>query len=260
MKLLDSHCHLEPKDYPSVDEIVARARAAGVDQAVVVGLWQRPGDFGVALELARRFPGILFPTVGVHPHDAAAVPDDDWAALEALAARPEVVAVGETGFDFFYLHSPREAQAAAFRRQCRLAKRLGKALVVHVRDAHADSAAVLEEEGVGEGMIHCFTGDLSEAQRYLGLGLHLSISGVVTYKKSEALQEAVRRAPLERLLLETDSPYLAPGPYRGKRNEPAYVVETARKVAELRGEVPELVAAACAENTRRLLHLPKPPA
>jgi TatD DNase family protein len=256
MTLIDAHCHLEPKDFPVPAEVVARARAAGVVHAVVVGQWQRPGDFGSALAVAAAHPDFLSPTVGIHPHDAAQATPDDWATLEQLCGRPEVVAVGETGLDYFYDHSPRPDQLAGFHRHCQLAKRLGKPLVVHVRDAHADCLQVLTEEGMARGMIHCFTGDTAAARGYLDLGFCLSLSGAVTYKKSEALQAAVRFAPLDRLLVETDSPYLAPVPHRGKwPNEPRWVAETARKVAELKGLDAEAVAFQCAWNTRALLGL-----
>ena len=258
MTLIDAHCHLEPKDYPVVADVVARAKAAGLVHAIIVGLMQKPGDFGHALEAARAHPDFLSPTAGIHPHDAAAATPADWDTLARLAALPEVVAVGEAGLDYFYDHSPREAQAESFRRQCQLAKQVGKPLVVHVRDAHDDCARILAEEGVGGGQIHCFTGDLAAARRYLDLGFHLSISGVVTYKKTEALQEAVRFAPLERLLVETDSPYLAPIPWRGKKNEPGYVTETAKKVAELHGKDPGEVALTCAKNTVALFALKLP--
>ncbi len=255
MILIDSHCHLEPKDYPLADEPIARARENGVVHAVVVGQFHQPGDFGHALAVARAHPDFLTPTMGIHPHDAAKATPADWAKLETLCALPEVKAVGEAGLDFYYEHSPRDVQAEAFRRQCQLAKALGKPLVVHVRDAHPECIDVLRSEGVHDGMIHCFTGDTDHARAYLDLGFYLSISGVVTYKKTEPLQAAVRFAPLERLMVETDSPYLAPVPFRGKRNQPAYVVETAKKIAELHGQGAELVALTCARNSKRLLGL-----
>lgn len=259
MKLIDAHCHLETKDFPVTAEVIARAREAGVIHAVVVGLMQKPGDFGNALAAARAHSDFLTPTIGVHPHDAAAATAADWDELARLAALPEVKAVGETGLDYYYDHSPREAQAEGFRRQCQLAKAVKKPLVVHVRDAHDDCAEILISEGMHEGMIHCFTGDLPAARRYLDLGFHLSISGVVTYKKTEPLQEAVRFAPLDRLMVETDSPYLSPSPFRGKwPNEPMRVVETAKKVAELHGKEAEEVALTCARNTARLLGLSLP--
>lgn len=255
MVLVDAHCHLEGKDFPEPGEVISRARAAGLVHAVVVGLMQKSGDFGNAIEVAAANPGFLTPTIGVHPHDAAAATEADWAELERLAALPSVCAVGETGLDFFYDHSPRDVQAAGFRRQCALAKKVGKPLVVHVRDAHAECAEILRSEGVTSGMIHCFTGDTAAARSYLDLGFHLSISGVVTYKKTEPLQAAVTFAPVDRLLVETDSPYLAPVPYRGKTNEPSFVQHTAAKVAALKGLDAEQLALTCAQNTKRLLSL-----
>ncbi|MFZ5469756.1 MAG: TatD family hydrolase [Myxococcota bacterium] len=255
MTLVDAHCHLERADFASVEAVISRAQAAGVVHAVVVGQFQAPGDFGTALALAKARPDFLTPTMGIHPHEAAKASEADFATLEELCARPEVAAVGETGLDYYYDRSPREVQREVFRRQCRLAQRLGKPLVVHVRDAHEECAQILSDEGMASGMIHCFTGDVEAAQRYLGLGFHLSISGVVTYKKTEGLQEAVRQAPLERLLVETDSPYLAPVPHRGKKNEPSHVGETAKKVAELKGLDAGAFALAAARNTVRLLRL-----
>ncbi len=235
--------------------MIARAKSAGLVHAVVVGLMQKSGDFGNALEVAAANRGFLTPTMGIHPHDAAQATETDWATLERLAERPEVCAVGEAGLDFFYDHSPRDVQAAAFRRQCALAMRTRKPLVVHVRDAHAECAEILKSEGVSSGMIHCFTGDTAAARAYLDLGFHLSISGVVTYKKTEPLQAAVAFAPIDRLLVETDSPYLAPVPYRGKTNEPGFVQHTATRVAQLKGLQPEALAETCARNTKALLKL-----
>ncbi len=255
MKLIDAHCHLEPKDFPATAEVIARARAQGVVHAVVVGQFQRPGDFGSALEAARAHPDFLTPTMGIHPHDAAAALPDDWIALERFARLPEIAAVGETGLDYFYNHSPKEAQLEAFHRQCQLAKQVGKPVIIHVRDAHDDCVEVLRSEGMHEGMIHCFTGDTDAARKYLDLGFFISISGVVTYKKSEALQAAVAFTPLERLMVETDSPFLAPIPFRGKKNEPGYVAETAKKVGELKGVDAETAALTCARNTKQLLKL-----
>lgn len=256
MTLIDAHCHLEPKAFPAPEEVIARARAAGVVHAVVVGLLQEPGDFGAALALARRHPDFLSPTMGIHPHDVAVATSADWDTLAVHCGAADVVAVGETGLDYFYDHSPRDAQLVGFRRHCQLAAGLGKPLVVHVRDAHDDCAEVLVSERAARGVIHCFTGDTAAARRYLDLGFFLSIAGVVTYKKNEALQEAVRFAPVDRLMVETDSPYLSPVPHRGKwPNEPRWVAETARKVAELKGLDVEDLALRCARNTAQLFGL-----
>jgi TatD DNase family protein len=256
MKLIDAHCHLETKDFPVAFDVIARARAAGVVHAVVVGLLQKPGDFGNALAAASAHPDFLTPTIGIHPHDAAVATEADWLELERLAAQRQVCAVGETGLDYHYDHSPRETQVLGFRRQCQLAKQLQKPVIVHVREAHDECVEILSSEGMHQGMIHCFTGDTGAARRYLDLGFCLSISGVVTYKKTEALQAAVAFAPLDRLMVETDSPYLSPAPFRGQwPNEPMRVAATARKVAELKGLDPEHVAASCARNVKTLLRL-----
>jgi len=259
MRLVDGHCHLEPDDYPDLPAVLSRMSAAGVVHAVVVGQFQGPGDFGQALAVARSHPERLTATLGVHPHEAARATEADFAFLEETCATPEVHAVGEAGLDFYYDRSPRDVQGAVFRRQCALSVTVHKPLVVHVRDAHAECAEILRSERPTPGVIHCFTGDLGAARTYLDLGFDLSISGVVTYKKTEALAEAVRFVPLERLLVETDSPYLAPGPYRGKKNEPAYVLETARRVAELKGLSLEQVAEATSLNAARVyrFHLPE---
>jgi TatD DNase family protein len=254
MDLVDSHAHLDGEDFEAdLDAVIARARAA-LARVVLVGLWRKPGDFGNALALARGDPGFFSATVGVHPHDCARVPEVDWAESARLAADPAVVAVGETGLDFHYDLSPRDAQEAAFRRSLAVAGAVGKPVVIHVREADAACARVLREEGVPArgGVVHCFTGDAAAARAYLDLGLFISVAGIVTFRTAEAIREAVRVVPRDRLLVETDSPYLAPVPFRGKRNEPAHVVETARKVAELWGVSPEEVGQATAENAQRL--------
>ncbi|MCE9667032.1 TatD family hydrolase [Myxococcus stipitatus] len=255
MRLVDAHCHLEVKDFADVAPVLERARAAGLVHAIVVGQFHGPGEWGNALALAAAHPEFLSPTLGIHPHEAARATDADLATLDATCARPEVRAVGEAGLDYYYDHSPREAQARIFRHQCDLAVRLGKPLVVHVRDAHEDCDAILGEAGVSRGVIHCFTGDTAAARRYLDRGFFLSLSGVITYKKTEALQDAVRFAPLDRLMVETDSPYLAPVPHRGRKNEPSHVVETARKLAELKGVSLEAVTEATTANASALFNL-----
>ncbi len=256
--LIDSHAHLDFEDYRAdLDGVVARARAAGLARVVVIGLWRAPGRFGNALDLVARDPAFFAATVGIHPHECGAVPEEDWRAMEALAHDPRVVGVGETGLDFHYDHSPRPVQEASFRRSLAIARAAGKPVVVHVREADEVCARVLREEGVppAGGVIHCFTGDAAAARAYLDLGLYVSVAGVVTFRNAEPIREAVRIVPRDRLLVETDCPFLAPIPYRGKRNEPAYVVETAKKVAELWGASPDEVARATTENVKRLFRL-----
>ncbi len=258
MGLVDSHAHLDFEDYAAdLDGVVARARAAGLERIVCIGLWRAPGSFGNALDLAARDPSFFAATVGIHPHECARVPEEDWARHEALARDPRVVAIGETGLDFHYDHSPRPAQEASFRRSLGIARAAGKPVVIHVREADEVCARVLREEGVppAGGVIHCFTGDAPAARAYLDLGLYVSVAGVVTFKNAEPIREAVRIVPRDRLLVETDCPFLAPIPHRGKRNEPAYVVETARKVAELWGATLDEVARATTENVKRLFRL-----
>jgi TatD DNase family protein len=255
MKLIDAHCHLDRRDPQDVAAVIARARDTGLIHAVVVGQFQQPGDFGNALEVAAAHPGFLSPTMGIHPHEASKAGGSDFEKLERLCSRPEVVAVGEAGLDYYYDHSPRPAQQEVFRRQCALARSLNKPLVVHVRDAHAECHSILLSERLSVGVIHCFTGDVEAARRYLDLGFYLSISGIVTYKKTETLQDAVRFAPLDRLMVETDSPYLAPIPFRGRKNEPGHVVEVAKKMGELKGLSLDQVAEATTDNATTLFHL-----
>jgi TatD DNase family protein len=258
VSLVDSHAHLDADEARAdLEGIVARARAAGVDRVVAVGLWRAPGDFGNALELATSRPGFFAATAGIHPHECARVPEADWEESARLAADPRVVAVGETGLDYHYDLSPRETQRECFRRSLRIARAAGKPVVVHVREADLDCAAVIREEGLPRegGVIHCFTGDWDAARRYLDLGMHVSVAGIVTFKTAESIRDAVRRIPRDRLLVETDSPYLAPIPFRGKRNEPAHVRLVAEKVAELWGAPVEEVALRTTENATGLFRL-----
>ncbi|HEY6004949.1 MAG TPA: TatD family hydrolase [Anaeromyxobacter sp.] len=196
-------------------------------------------------------------TAGVHPHACARVPEDDWRRLEDLSCDPRIVGIGETGLDFHYDHSPRPVQEASFRRSLAVARNCEKPVVIHVREADEACLRVLSEEGVpaGGGVIHCFTGDAGAARAYLDLGLFISVAGVVTFKAADSVREAVKIVPPDRLLVETDCPFLAPVPHRGKRNEPAYVVETARKVAEIRGTSLEEIATATTANVKRLFRL-----
>jgi TatD DNase family protein len=260
-RLVDSHAHLDLEDYRAdLDGVIERARAAGVARIVVVGLWRAPGSFGGTLELAARDPALFAATIGIHPHECAAVPEEDWRAMAAIAADPRVVGIGETGLDFHYDHSPRPVQEASFRRSLALARAVGKPVVVHVREADDACVRVLGEEGIPEagGVIHCFTGDAARARAYLDLGLYLSIAGVVTFRTADDLREAVRRAPRDRVLIETDCPFLAPAPFRGKRNEPAHVARTAEQIATLWGVGVEEVGEITTENATRFFRLQRP--
>jgi TatD DNase family protein len=254
--LIDTHCHLDPHYFPSgPEEVLDRARAAGVHGFVVVGVGRDLAPARAALELSRRMPERVGAAVGVHPHEATTLDEEAAEELAALAAAPEVVAVGEIGLDYHYDHSPRDVQRAVFARLIALARTLKKPIVVHTREAAADTLDLLTSEGARDvgGIIHCFSEDRAFAERALDLGFDVSFSGIVTFKNSVAIQEVARWAPLDRILVETDSPYLAPVPLRGKPCEPAYVVHTARRVAELRGLTLEALAEATTANAERRL-------
>jgi TatD DNase family protein len=271
MSFTDSHCHLELNDFRRDDggderpDVIARALAAGVGQMICVGSGRSLAEVENAVALAEAYPSI-WAAVGIHPHDAKHVTDGILARIEHLAAtHPRVVAVGETGLDYHYDHSPRERQAEVFRAFVRMARRTGKPVSLHLRgkepralgDAHADAQRILAEERIDEvgGVVHCFTGTKEDAVRYVELGLYVSLSGVVTFKSAGTIREAAAWIPEERLLVETDCPYMAPIPFRGKRNEPAYVVHTARFVADLRGVPVERFAEATTANAKRLFRL-----
>ncbi len=252
--MIDSHCHLDgPKFSADRDAVVDRALAAGVEAMVSIGTGEGPPDLEAGIRMADRYP-CVWTTVGVHPHDAAKAGDGTISSLEALVGHPKVVAVGEIGLDYHYDFSPRDKQRAVFATQIGLANRKGLPIVIHSREAWEDTFAILEAywNPAAGGIMHCFSGGPKEAERSLAMGFHISFAGIVTYPKAADVQAATKIVPLDRLLIETDSPYLAPVPHRGKRNEPAFVTETARRVAELRGESVETVATATTKNWRRL--------
>ena len=259
MPLVDTHAHLHfPEFAEDLDAVLARARAAGVRAMVTIGTDRDTNPAAVAL--AERHPEI-YATVGIHPHDAAAATEADFDALERLARGcAKVVALGEMGLDFFRNLSPRDAQERAFRRQIALARALRKPIVVHCRDAHDETLQILAGERVDEtgGVMHCFSGDVEVARRSLDLGLLISLAGPVTYKNARALPEVARFVPEDRLVVETDCPYLPPHPHRGQRNEPAHVAITAARVAELRGTDPDALGEALTRNAARLFHLSLP--
>lgn len=252
--MIDSHCHLDMDRFDGDrDEVIARARAAGLTAMITIGAGGAMECNRAAVRLAHQHEDI-WATVGVHPHDASGIDDAVLAEIERLADDPRVVGIGETGLDFYYDNSPREQQEAAMRRFTVLARERGLPLVVHVRDAYDLCARLLREEGLGAagGVIHCFSGDRAAARAFLDLGMHLSFSGIVTFKNADELRAAAAMTPADRLLVETDAPFLAPVPMRGKRNEPAFVRHTAEVLAQVRGETLDQVAAVTAANARRL--------
>ncbi len=258
MDLIDSHCHLELKDFGDEREaVISRAHAAGVGTLVCVGSGASLDEVRNAVALADSHPSI-WASIGIHPHDVARMPEGALAEIERLATtHPRVVAVGETGLDYHYNYSPPEAQQQSMRDFIRIAHRAKKPVSFHIRDAHADARRIMEEERIGEvgGVIHCFTGNLADAQAYVALGLYISFSGIVTFKTAKDIQQAAAWVPNDRILIETDCPYLAPVPLRGKRNEPSYLVHTAKLLAELRRVPPEQLAADTGANTRQLFRL-----
>lgn len=237
--LVDTHCHLDVLD--DVAGALKRMRSGGIERAVTIGVDLASSEWAVGT--AESHPDV-WATVGLHPHDAKDRTDDLMARLEELAAHPRVVAVGEAGLDYHYDNSPRDAQRDSFAEQIALAKRTGRALVIHSRDAWDDTFAILESEGLPERTVfHCWSGGATEARRAVALGATLSFSGTVTFKNAEDLREAARVTPLDRIVVETDAPFLTPHPHRGKRNEPAYVRYVADEIARVKqaslGEVIE---------------------
>jgi TatD DNase family protein len=256
--LVDSHCHLDDSKFDQDRELtIQRALAAGVDRLLAIGTGNGPPDLETAIRLADRYP-FIYATVGVHPHDASKAGAGAWKRLESLAAHPKVLAIGEIGLDYHYDFSPRPVQVEAFAAQLAIAKNAGKPLVIHTREAWDDTLHLLRQSWQGGGIMHCFTGDAAQARQALDLGFHLSFGGVITFPKAESVREAARLAPEDRVLVETDCPYLAPVPHRGQRNEPAFLVETVRRLAEVRGVTSGHIAAVTTRNFERLCLRPVP--
>jgi TatD DNase family protein len=253
--LVDSHCHLDfPEFAADLDAIVERAAAAGVGRIVTIST--RVRQFDKLLAIAERFSNV-YCSVGTHPHNAHEEPDITTADLIARSRHPKVVAVGEAGLDYHYDYSPRDAQEEGFRRHIAAARETGLPLVIHSRECDADMARILTEEtgkGAFPAILHCFTAGPELARTAIDLGLHISFTGILTFKRSDELRAIAASLPADRILVETDAPYLAPGKYRGKRNEPAYVTETAKTLAETRGVSPEAIAAQTTENFFRLFN------
>jgi TatD DNase family protein len=255
--LIDSHCHLDPAYLPEgPDDVLKRAEAAGVGAFVCIGVGRDLGAARAAVALADSRANV-FATVGVHPHDAATTTEADMEEIARLAEHPRVVAIGEIGLDYHYDHSPRDVQKRTLKRMIGLARQVRKPIVIHTRSAPADTLAILEEENARDvgGIIHCFSEDRAFAARALALEFDLSFSGILTFKTADAIRDAARFAPADRILVETDSPFLAPVPLRGKRCEPAYIVHTARYLAEIRKTTSEAIARETTANVVRRLSL-----
>lgn len=256
-ELIDSHAHLDFPEFADLSAVLQRALQAGVSQIVTIGI-----DFETsrkAVRIAEENESI-FAAVGIHPHDSFAVTAEDLRELEKIAAAKKVVALGEIGLDYYRDRKPRQIQRECFRRQLETAVKIAKPVIFHIRNAWEDFFELASQfrAALPPSVMHCFSGDWATARRCLDMGFYLSIPGVVTFPKTQSLQEVARRAPLGRLLVETDCPYLAPVPYRGKTNEPAFVLHTARKIAECRKEPLEIVAAHTTENARRVFGIQAP--
>ena len=255
--ILDAHCHLaDPRLYPDLDGALVRAADAAVGTIVAVGAIDTIETDRLTVEIAERHPHV-FAAVGVHPHNAADCDQGRIAAIAALARSPKVVAIGETGLDFHYMHSPVDAQERALRRHLELARELDRPVMIHCRDAERRLCEIVRETGLppAGGMIHCFTGDADAAREFVELGFYVSFSGILTFRKADELRAAAMLVPEDRLLIETDAPYLAPEPYRGRSNEPAYVRRTFEAMVALRGADASALAARICDNAARLYNL-----
>ena len=258
--MIDSHCHLAGDEFTGdLEQVVTRAQAAGLSGAMVILGAEDEAEVARAAKVSVAWAGVRF-AIGVHPHHAVTFSDDPSGAARqvrsAIDAQPLARGVGEIGLDYHYDFSPREVQQQVFREQIRLARALRLPIVIHTREAEEDTFRILDEESAGDvgGVFHCFTGDRDMARRSLDIGFYVSLAGIVTFPKALELKEVARMIPLDRLLIETDSPFLAPGPYRGKRNEPAYVARVAEGIAELRGSTAELICLATDDNFLRLFN------
>ncbi len=261
---IDSHAHLEGHRFDSDrEEVMARARAAGVETIVAIGNGDGPVNFDCAIHLAEKYE-FIYATIGIHPHEARLADQAALDRMEQLAKRPKVIAWGEIGLDYFYDHSPRDVQQSVFITQMELARAAKLPIVIHCRpsdnseDAWEDCLRLIQEQwapsGLG-GILHCFTGNTEQARRALDMGFMISFAGNVTFPKAQQIRDAALEVPLERMFIETDSPFLAPVPYRGKRNEPALVKEVARQLGELRGFSTEQIGLQTTQNFRRFFSL-----
>lgn len=252
MTIIDSHCHLDHEKFAAdLDAVISRAADAGVARILCIGTGDGPPELDRAIRLAERYDQILA-TVGVHPHEAAKVTPETYTDLRRLGTHPKVVAYGEIGLDYHYDFSPRDVQHEVFIEQLELATELALPVIIHTREAWDDTVHILRAHWSGPGIFHCFSGDAAQAREALEMGFHLAFGGVLTFKTAENMREAAKITPDDRLLIETDAPFLAPIPYRGKRNEPFMMTETLKKLAEVRGSDPGHIAALTTANFQRL--------
>lgn len=264
---IDSHCHLDgPRFDSDRDEVIARAREDGVANMLAVGTGDGQGTLDCAVKIAEQYE-FVYATVGIHPHEAKLATDADFEQLEQLARRPKAIAWGEIGLDYYYDHSPRPIQKNVFIRQMELARVAKLPIVIHCRpsdtsdDAWEDCLSLIEEQwkssGLG-GVLHCFTSTWPHAKRALDMNFMISFAGNITFPKAQQIRDSALQVPLDRMFIETDSPFLAPVPFRGKRNEPAYVKEVARQIGELCGLSTDEIGAQTSQNFCRFFHLPQP--
>ena len=252
--LTDSHAHLDDARFAADREaLIQRAWDSGVDRILTIGNGTGPDDMACGIPFAETYPWI-FTSVGIHPHDASKAEDRHIEMIERLAAHPKVLAIGEMGLDYHYDNSPRDVQQTVFQRQLEVAAKVDLPVIVHTREADADTERILRAAGQVRGVLHCFTSSLSLATAALDFGFMISFSGIVTFPNARELAEIARSVPADRLLVETDCPYLSPVPHRGKRNEPAFVLETARFLATARGIALEELAAQTSQNFTRLFY------
>ena len=261
---VDSHAHLETEQFEADrEQVIARAREAGIETILAIGSGTGPGSLDCAIRLAEQHD-FIYATIGIHPHEAKLARDADFEEMAQLATRPKVIAWGEIGLDYFYDHSPRDIQQQVFLRQLEMAQAAKLPIVIHCRpsdgtdDAWEDCLTLLRERWAGTGLsgiLHCFTGTMAHATRALDMGFMISFAGNVTFPKAQPIRDAAKQVPLDRMLIETDSPFLAPVPHRGKRNEPSFVKETARQIGEIRGQSMEDIGFQTANNFYRFFSL-----
>ena len=258
-KLIDTHAHLDdPKFDNDREETIKRAQDVGLEYIITVGTWEKIKGLRHITGLVDKYPTV-YAALGVHPHDAKNANDDAFDEIKKLSAHPKVIAIGETGLDYYYEHTPQDIQKSVFRKHIQIARELNLPLTIHTREAQNDTLDILAEEGVRDigGVLHCFSGSYEMARKCLDMGLYLSFTGVITFPKATNIHEIVKKIPIEKMLVETDCPYLAPEPHRGKRNEPAFVMETAKRIAEIKGVSVDDVARITTLNAKELFGIEK---